>query len=49
MKTGFIPLLLAMAAQVARADYNVRDYGAMGDGVSNDTASIQAAIRKIYR
>jgi hypothetical protein len=44
MKTVFVPLLLAMATQVARADYNVRDYGAMGDGVHNDTASIQAAI-----
>ena len=44
MKTVFVPLLLAMATQVARADYNVRDYGAMGNGVHNDTASIQAAI-----
>src|SRR5438552_13038602 len=44
MKSFFFPLLLAMATQIARADYNVRDYGAMGDGVHNDTASIQAAI-----
>jgi pectate lyase-like protein len=44
MKTVFVPLLLAMATQFARGDYNVRDYGAMGDGVHNDTASIQAAI-----
>src|SRR5947207_9178715 len=44
MKTVFVPLMLAMATQVARADYNVRDYGATGDGAHNDTASIQAAI-----
>jgi len=44
MKTVFASLFLAMAAQIARADYNVRDYGAMGDGTHNDTSSIQAAI-----
>jgi hypothetical protein len=44
MKTVFFFLLFAIATQLARADYNVRDYGATGNGVHNDTASIQAAI-----
>jgi len=44
MKIVFVSLFLAMVAQIARADYNVRDYGAVGNGVHDDTASIQAAI-----
>lgn len=36
--------LLIMRSPVEAANFNVRDFGAVGDGVTNDQAAIQAAI-----
>jgi len=39
-----LPTSLAAAAVTAPAQYNVRDFGASGNGRAKDTAAIQAAI-----
>ena len=39
-----LALLGALAAALPAATFNVTTYGALGDGVTNDTAAIQAAI-----
>ena len=31
-----------------RAEYNVRDFGALGDGVSDDATAFQSAIDEAY-
>ena len=43
MKTALFALLAASASFGADS-YDVRDYGAKGDGISKDTAAMQAAI-----
>ena len=41
---AFIPASLTAAATSAPSQYNVRDFGAAGDGRAKDTAAIQSAI-----
>jgi polygalacturonase len=41
---AFIPASLTPAAAAAPSQYNVRDFGAAGDGRVKDTAAIQSAI-----
>ena len=40
------PILAAGAALSAHGAFNVRDFGANGDGTTMDTSSIQSAIDK---
>jgi len=44
MKARFLLLLGCLAASLGAADFNVRDHGAKGDGVSLDSPAINAAI-----
>lgn len=52
-RSRWSPLLLLLAGAAAAADaaspgvFNVLDYGAVGDGVTNDSAAIRAAIRAV--
>ncbi len=40
----FIVFLALIPAALAQGTFNVRSYGAKGDGSSSDTAAIQAAL-----
>ena len=46
MKTVCGTILAALAALSAHSAFDVRDFGATGDGTTMDTASIQSAIDK---
>ncbi len=39
---------LFMTFCVYGQNYNIRDYGAKGDGTTNDTETIQAAVRACH-
>jgi polygalacturonase len=45
MRRFFLPLLFSLLATTAfAASYNVRDFGATGDGTTKDTSAFQKAL-----
>ena len=44
LSTLSLSLFAAVSASLAASSYNVRDFGAMGDGKTKDTAAVQKAL-----